>query len=62
MKVVPNDTGLDQPDVGDLIVVLLASTLSDLRDRLYQDGFDKASDLVADLVEIVDDYIERFAP
>ncbi|MBA2725589.1 MAG: hypothetical protein H0U53_06335 [Actinobacteria bacterium] len=62
MKVVRNDTGLDQPDVGDLIVVLLASTLSDLRDRLYQDGFDKASELVADLVEIVDDHVERLVP
>lgn len=62
MKVVPIDARLDQPDVGDLIVMLLASTLSGLRDRLHQDGFDKASDLVADLVEIVDDYVERLVP
>jgi len=49
------------PDMGDLIVVLLASTLAGLRDRLSQDGFEAAADLVADLVEIMDDHIERMA-
>lgn len=62
MKLVPMSTPVGRPDVGDLIVVLLASTLCGLRDRLHEDGFESASDLVADLVEIVDDYVERFAP
>ena len=47
----------DEPDLGDLIVVLLASTLAGLRDRLHSDGFVDASELVADLVEITDDYL-----
>lgn len=47
----------EAPDMGDLIVVLLASTLAGLRDRLESDGFFAASELVADLVEITDDYL-----
>lgn len=47
----------DAPDLGDLIVVLLASTLAGLRDRLHHDGFEHAADLVADLVEAADDYL-----
>ena len=46
-------------DLGDLVVVLLASTLAGLRDRLLQDGFDAAAELVADLVEATDDYLGR---
>lgn len=46
-----------EPDLGDLVVVLLASTLAGLRDRLAADGFDPAAELVADLVEITDDYL-----
>lgn len=45
------------PDLGDLVIVLLAGTLAGLRDRLTHDGFDQASDLVADLVEITDHYL-----
>ena len=45
------------PDLGDLVVVLLASTLAGLRDRLADDGFEPAADLVADLVEVADDYL-----
>jgi hypothetical protein len=48
-----------EPDLGDLVVVLLASTLAGLRDRLGQDGFACAAELVGDLTEIADDYIER---
>ncbi|HWC14775.1 MAG TPA: hypothetical protein VG929_09280 [Actinomycetota bacterium] len=48
---------LDTPDLGDLVVVLLASTLAGLRDRLSSDGFEPAAELVADLVEVVDDYL-----
>ena len=45
------------PDLGDLIIVLLAGTLAGLRDRLESDGFEPAAELVADLVEITDDYL-----
>ena len=51
----------DGLDLGDLIVVLLASTLAGLRDRLHSDGFTEASELVADLVEITDDYLTTVA-
>lgn len=47
------------PDLGDLVLVLLASTLAGLRDRLHEDGFGAAADLVADLVEVADDYLTR---
>ena len=49
------------PDMGDLIVVLLASTLAGLRDRLLDDGFEDAAELVADLVEIADEYVTYVA-
>lgn len=44
-------------DLGDLVVVLLASTLAGLRDRLSTDGFEAAAELVANLVEATDDYL-----
>ncbi|HYY45172.1 MAG TPA: hypothetical protein VE975_08315 [Actinomycetota bacterium] len=34
-----------EPDMGDLVVVLLAGTLAGLRDRLLADGFDGAAEL-----------------
>jgi hypothetical protein len=46
------------PDLGDLIIVLLAGTLAGLRDRLVQDGFPRAAELVARLVEEADGYID----
>lgn len=49
--------GDELPDLGDLVVVLLAGTLAGLRDRLDCDGFTPAAELVADLVEIADDYL-----
>ena len=48
-----------EPDLGDLVVVLLASTLAGLRDRLHDDGFERAAELVGDLVEVTDDYLEH---
>ena len=51
------DVAEDQPDLGDLVIVLLAGTLAGLRDRLTHDGFARASDLVADLVDVTDDYL-----
>jgi hypothetical protein len=47
----------DAPDLGDLIIVLLAGTLVGLRDRLERDGFDAAADVVAELAELADDYV-----
>jgi hypothetical protein len=49
------------PDLGDLVIVLLASTLAGLRDRLADDGFEAAADVVGDLVELSDDYITHVA-
>jgi len=46
------------PDLGDLVIVLLAGTLAGLRDRLAQDGFPKAADLVARLVEEADGHLD----
>ena len=51
----------EAPDLGDLVVVLLASTLAGLRDRLSRDGYERAADLVADLVEATDDYLAGMA-
>ena len=47
------------PDLGDLVIMLLASTLAGLRDRLEADGFTTAFGLVADLVDNCDDYIKE---
>jgi hypothetical protein len=46
-----------EPDLGDLVVVLLAGTLAGLRDKLAADGFEDAAALVADLVDVTDDYV-----
>jgi hypothetical protein len=45
------------PDLGDLVIVLLAGTLASLRERLADDGFADAAHLVGDLVEATDDYL-----
>ena len=50
------------PDLSDLVIMLLASTLSGLRDRLRADGFVEASEFVADLSDHCDRYIEAAAP
>jgi hypothetical protein len=47
------------PDLGDLVVVLLASTLAGLRDRLTADGFPHAADLVSRLTDTTDAYLRR---
>jgi len=49
------------PDLGDLVIVLLAGTLAGLRDRLQADGFEKASELVSDLTSRCDRYVEGVA-
>ena len=45
------------PDLGDLIVVLLAGTLVGLRDRLISDGYPDAAEVVGELAELADDYV-----
>ena len=50
-----------RPGLGDLVVLLLASTLASLRDRLANDGFERASGLVAELTERCDSYVEEVA-
>lgn len=45
------------PDLGDLIIVLLAGTFAGLRDRLLDDELLDAADLVADMVDIADNYL-----
>ena len=49
------------PDLGDLVIVLLAGPLAGLRDRLEADGFAHASHLVADLTSRCDRYVEEVA-
>jgi hypothetical protein len=49
--------GAHAPDLGDVVLLLLAGTLAGLRDRLNEDGYVLAADLVADLVEVTDDYL-----
>lgn len=46
-----------EPNLGDLVIVLLASTLAGLRDRLEGDGYQDASEFVAKLTEQADDYL-----
>jgi hypothetical protein len=52
-------TDKTSPDLGDLAIVLLASTLTGLRDRLEDDGFSKASGFVAELTSRCDGYLEE---
>lgn len=48
-----------EADLGDIVVLLLAASLTGLRDQLAKDGFSDAAELVADLVDITDDYVTR---
>jgi hypothetical protein len=45
------------PDLGDIVILLLAGTLSGLRDRLQHDGFEDAALFVADLTQRCDTYL-----
>jgi hypothetical protein len=47
-----------EPDLGDLVVVLLAGTLRGLSCRLDSDGFSRAADLVMSLAIRCDSYID----
>jgi hypothetical protein len=51
----------DKVNLGDIVVVLLASSLAGLRERLRADGYADAASLVADLVEMADDYLVETA-
>ncbi len=46
-------------ELGDLVLLLLAGTLQGLSDRLQSDGYEGAAELVADLVDVLDDYLDR---
>lgn len=48
-----------RPDVGDLIVVLLAATLRGVSCSLDRDGFSRAADLVMELALKCDSYVDR---
>ena len=50
-----------EPDLGDLVIALLAGTLAGLRDRLADDGFAKASEFVSELTDRCDGYLEEVA-
>jgi hypothetical protein len=55
----PDGYSLPDDRLGDLIIVLLACMLSSLRDRLCADGYDRPALVVADLIEITNDYLDR---
>jgi hypothetical protein len=55
----PDPARDDGPDLGDLVVVLLAATMAGVRDRLLSDGYEGAAELVAELVELADDFVTR---
>lgn len=46
-------------DLGDLALLLLAGFMAHVRDRLLEDGYPDAAEVVADLVEIADDAVGR---
>ena len=50
----------DHPhEMDSVMVFLLASALSDLRDRLWDEGSEMAADLVADLVNRCDRFMDE---
>jgi len=55
----PEGHAVPDDRLGDLIIVLLACTLAGLHDRLCADGYDQPARVVADLVEITNDYLDR---
>jgi hypothetical protein len=56
---VSDGDGRTSPDLGDLVIALLAGTLSSLGDALNAGGFVSAASLVADLIDVTDDYLGR---
>lgn len=48
-----------EPDLGDIVVVLLGSTLRQLSCRLDCDGFCRAADLVMTLALTCDSFLEE---
>ena len=49
-----HESATREPDLGDLVIVLLASTLAGLRDRLEADGFFDSAEFVGELVDRTD--------
>ena len=46
-------------EMDSVFVFLLASALSDLRDRLWDEGSEMAADLIADLVNRCDRFVDE---
>ena len=55
----PRHEASEGPSVGlgDFVILLLAGVLSSLSEQLRSDGFESHAELVADLVETIDDYV-----
>jgi hypothetical protein len=56
-RATPRGRELPETNLGDLAVVLLGGSLVGLRDRLETDGYDDAAELVAGLVDLIEDYL-----
>lgn len=52
-------TKTKSPDLGDIVIVLLAGTLSGLHQRLIADGFPRAAKFVEELTDRCDEYVEE---
>jgi hypothetical protein len=52
---------VESAHLGDLVIILLGRTLAGLRDRLWDDGFHTAADVVADLTARCDHYLDDHA-
>jgi hypothetical protein len=47
------------PDLGDLVVALVAASLAGLSERLLEDGFARSAQVIDDLIELADGYLSR---
>lgn len=47
------------PDLGEVVITVLADALASLRDSLWRDGSAEAADVVADLTHRCDRYLEE---
>lgn len=48
---------IEPPDLGHLVVILLAGTLSGVRDRLHKDGFARAGMFIGVLCDMTDAWL-----
>lgn len=56
LETVPETSSLD---LGEAVIVVLASALGHLRDGLWTDGFRETADVVADLTHRCERYLEE---